>query len=507
MMLIGTNISIVRRYSYEWAFTDFFKRSEEWLNTSEAPFGGSKDSDGWITALGASPNNVAHAIVAIDLSTHWPAGDYTVAYDGTGTINFASGQGTYTHPTLTITTPGNGGIWLELTATNASPNHLRNIRIYRPGGICSSDPFTHVTGAGSCSGDYVAYSAGTVRYSPEFLASIKNYACIRFMDFQMTNDQLISTWANRPLTTDYTWGVDDGVPVEVIVELCNQLNINPWFCMPHQATDDYVTQFATYVKDNLNSNLSVRVEYSNECWNSIFDQYAYCVTQAGVRGIPGSGDPQKARRFYSVRAVEIFALWYTAWAGATSRVIRVLGVQSDNTAVITDVMGYLNAYLSADEMATAPYLYGAGADLNALFADMNSEMTGTTFPAVEYDKSQADVYSVDLVCYEGGQHLTGASSVFDQAQKDSRMGTLYDGYLAGLQSRGVSLFCHFNNCDFPYGANGRWGAQEWLGDVGQRPKYDSLQNFIEAQSGGAIALDSGGKRGARMIGLVPQGYR
>ncbi len=58
-----------------------------------------------------------------------------------------------------------------------------------------------------------------------------------------------------------------GMPVEVMVKLANKLNVDPWFCLPHLCTDDYVTQFATYVRDHLNSNLVAYYELSNEVWN------------------------------------------------------------------------------------------------------------------------------------------------------------------------------------------------------------------------------------------------
>ena len=35
-----------------------------------------------------------------------------------------------------------------------------------------------------------------------------------------------------------------GVPLEVMALLVNKLGADPWFCMPHTATDDYVRGFA-----------------------------------------------------------------------------------------------------------------------------------------------------------------------------------------------------------------------------------------------------------------------
>lgn len=47
-----------------------------------------------------------------------------------------------------------------------------------------------------------------------------------------------------------------------------------------KADNDYVYNFATLLKDNLNDTLTVYVEYSNEVWNKVWPQYNYCVQDA-----------------------------------------------------------------------------------------------------------------------------------------------------------------------------------------------------------------------------------
>ena len=41
---------------------------------------------------------------------------------------------------------------------------------------------------------------------------------------------------------------DDGVALEYMIALCNELEADPWFCIPHTATDEYVREFAKQVK-------------------------------------------------------------------------------------------------------------------------------------------------------------------------------------------------------------------------------------------------------------------
>lgn len=62
-------------------------------------------------------------------------------------------------------------------------------------------------------------------------------------------------------------------------KLVNKLNVNPWINVPHMATDDYVQNLAAFLKENIDPKLVIHVEYSNECWNSMFA----CNNYAAVR--------------------------------------------------------------------------------------------------------------------------------------------------------------------------------------------------------------------------------
>lgn len=92
------------------------------------------------------------------------------------------------------------------------------------------------------------------------------------MDWMRTNGSQVTTWSSRPQPTYARFSTEKGVPAEIMVELANVSEKSPWFTMPHQATDDFVLNFATIVRDNLLPSLTVYVEYSNEVWNSAFSQ-------------------------------------------------------------------------------------------------------------------------------------------------------------------------------------------------------------------------------------------
>jgi hypothetical protein len=65
----------------------------------------------------------------------------------------------------------------------------------------------------------------------------------------------------------------------------------PWFCIPHAASDEWVTSFASLLLANLRPDLSVYIEYSNEVWNQGFPQYTHAAAmgqQLGLARLPRS---------------------------------------------------------------------------------------------------------------------------------------------------------------------------------------------------------------------------
>jgi hypothetical protein len=125
--------------------------------------------------------------------------------------------------------------------------------------------------------------------------------------------------------------------------------------MPHKADNNYIQQFATLVKSQLNPGLKVYIEHSNETWNNGFEQANYCQQQGLAAGL--SGDPYLAQvRWHSKRSVEIFDIWKTVFgAESNARLVRVLAAQHDNPWVGRQIMDYNNAFQKADALAVAPY--------------------------------------------------------------------------------------------------------------------------------------------------------
>jgi hypothetical protein len=263
---IGTNLAGIVSWGTQWAFVDVFKMSRAWIpqcNNCNWGEGGTLalTPDGWIAEL--APNQYATTIM-LDEINHFPQGEYVVLYDGEGVITFGLNTVTVLNEAagrMVILPNGNGAIYLEIRETNPA-NPLRNIRVLMP--------------------DF-ENTYQTQPFHPLFLERLQGFEVLRFMDWMQTNNSAVVTWQDRPQVTDLNY--ENGVPLEVMVQLANTLEVDAWFNMPHQASDDYVRNFATYVRDNLNPDLKVYIEYSNETWNSQFTQAQYVIEQGTALGL------------------------------------------------------------------------------------------------------------------------------------------------------------------------------------------------------------------------------
>jgi hypothetical protein len=137
-------------------------------------------------------------------------------------------------------------------------------------------------------GATVSYKPGDV-FTNESLDLVKKFSVVRFMDLLGTNGSNQQNWTDRKLPAD--WNQQAPLSYEYMIELCNQANVDCYLNIPMQASTDYVTKLAELFKYGsdgvnpytskqqnpvyhpLNSNLHLYIEYSNEVWNSGFQQF------------------------------------------------------------------------------------------------------------------------------------------------------------------------------------------------------------------------------------------
>ncbi|HNY26967.1 MAG TPA: hypothetical protein PKH31_06255 [Candidatus Sumerlaeota bacterium] len=465
---MGMNLSGPADYNNEQAFVNVFRLSRPWISQKEgSPWGGGPaldlDEHGWVKRLETGCS--AETILCTIAGGHYPSGRYTVLYDGEGKLT-ASNAGT-----VASQEPGRlaldvdakkESIFLKITETNPQ-NYIRNIRVLMPG----------------CETSYQ-----TEPFQSGFLKRWQGMACLRFMDWMQTNNSKIREWSARPRLEDATFS-EKGVPVEAMVDLCNRLKTDAWFCMPHQATDDYVRNFAQLVKDRLDPNLKVYIEYSNEVWNSMFQQCDYSIEKGKELGLGAPERPwEGGGMYYARRSVEIFKIW-TEVFGARDRLVRVLAWQAGNTWWMENILLSDPAIApQVDALGIAPYLgfsipengdgltaaVVSGWSLDQLFAHLNSTVLPVSLKAMQDTQGVAKKYGFRMVAYEGGQHLVGVAGgenneamthLFQTANADPRMGQLYDLYYKAWADTGGGLFCYFASVD-SWSKWGSWGIFQYM---------------------------------------------
>lgn len=159
-------------------------------------------------------------------------------------------------------------------------------------------------------------------------------------------------------------GTAFGFSVETMVDLSNQLNSHPWFCIPTCANDDFVRQFATYVRDHLNTGLVASFEYSNEVWNVGPGLTPTGVCQQRAQRLWGCLGTNGYNNYYGFRVGQIMSIISDIFAKQLNRINRVMSVfaaQPNSSQVVPRFQAPL-AKLSyvpvtlIDSIAIAPYL-------------------------------------------------------------------------------------------------------------------------------------------------------
>ncbi len=435
-----------------------------------------------------------------------PEGFYTVLYDGEGYIDYGNDASIYHRfpgkDIIQIKAGSDNQFSASLFIKRTNPrNHLRNIRILMPGGICRNNPFKRVRNANSCPrGQYMSFERHyhKIIFNPDYLNFMKDFKVIRFMNMSGITRNPIRYWQDRPTLSKATWGGEKegtrGAPIEIMVALANKLHADPWFSMPYLASDDYVRQFARYVRDHLRPGLKVYIEYANEVWNTQFaEQAQYIRNQGQTLGL----DPNRIKageKYYSQRSVEIFNIWETMFGGI-DRLVRVMSGWTSKDNMTKVILSHRNAYKKTDAFAIAPYVFGRydklrkARSVNQVFHILNDpNNTYSLNNVLSYIKKQANVtrrFGVDLIAYEGGQGLvipksregSLANRVIYAANRDQRMVQLYQKLLTGWKQAGGKTFVHFTAPQI-FQKYGTFGTKEYITQpVNKAPKYRALLGF------------------------------
>ena len=476
---MGMNLAGVADWSTEIIFVDAFKVSRPWISQKEgAQFGMGGDlavnERGWVTKL--NPQQFAEALIHVDIGEHYPGGKYVCLFDGEGEIEFSNAaqarpaaKGKYE----VNVEPGKGFIALRVRKTNPK-NPIKNIRLVK-----AEHERTYQSAP----------------FYPEFLKRYQGFKVIRFMDWLRTNNSKIEKWADRPRPDDSTQAGEKGVALEYCIQLANTLKADPWLCLPHKADDDYVRQFAKLVKDKLDKDRKVYVEWSNETWNTIFDQAKYCKDK-GMELKLSTNEYEAQLRYSAQRSLEVFKIFEEVLG--KDRLVRVLAAHGANPWTGTTEMDWKNAAKGADAIAIAPYFGNAFGDPKT--ADKVAEMSVDELlegckKMIADNKKMNATYAAEakkrglkLMTYESGQHLVGYAGaenneklmkLFHEANRHPKMKELYLEDLKNWQEIGGSTFCVFSSVG-RYTKWGSWGVMEYSDQKEDTaPKMMALREWMK----------------------------
>jgi hypothetical protein len=416
---------------------------------------------------------------ADSVTTAYRAGRYTLSWTGTATVsvlfqsNVSSGANS-----VSFDTDGNSNIFIDIS------------------GLAAESPITSMSMVKDTNA--ALHAAGEI-FNPEWLEIIKDAETIRFMDWQRTNGSETTSWADHTMGAE-TSNPKDGVNVSVMVALANKLQADPWFCMPHLADENYITQFATYVRDNLDPRLKAYIEYSNELWNTAFPQAQWLRTRVETEW--NASDPDGwfnlIQAYHAKKAVWMFDIWASVFGG-TSRLRRVVSGQADNSWVLARILNaekwlqyepsnYIDPATKADAAAITCYIgnnmVGNSTNRAELVAAIDDPEVDTAqfvldkMLDVNYSTSIPDNAAkwqackdviagkgLPMIAYEGGQHLIhsfGVSGITPEQTTSingfapdflvsEELATIYQELWDAWAAVSDGPFMQFNEC------SGDWG--------------------------------------------------
>lgn len=484
---LGMNFYSIVDWNRDLPFVDLMKTARPWIaqragldvwDTGEAL---AVDAKGYVTHL--EPGQRATTLMLTDLEGHYPAGDYVFLYEGKGTWEWRG------LAELVSATPGrqvvrvrtNGAPYVQLILTAVDPeNHPRNFRFIRPG---YEDRYTNNP------------------YATDFLERWGGVDTVRFMDWMRVNRTDQSEWANRP-TTDFRTFYTSGVALEWMIDLCNRTDSHAWFALPHLVTDEYMHEFARMVRERLAPHLVAYYEFSNEVWNTMFAQTRWA-QERGVEAGLAERPWEAGWLYYAEQSLRLFQILDEVYAGEANRYRRVVATQAANDYIGRRKLGHRNLADHADVLAIGPYLTFnvpiEGRDgrpgalevqewtLDQVFAHLEGAPLADSKRWMETYHALAEAHGLELVAYEGGQHLTALNEarnlprlvdLLADANRDPRMGDLYLRYFNHWSEvTGGNLFCHWTATG-AYGQHGYWGLLEWrTQDPETSPKYQALKQW------------------------------
>lgn len=532
---LGINVGSLGKLTSSIPFTDIFKISRGWFTSCEFDWQAGRaidpgctrktslnsqeqdqlqlDGNGWVRSLPTPQEAPIFTSVTSTwkLTEHFPLGRYVVLYDGEGVMKVTgdlrmAGQRPG-HIEFDLLSPKRN-LKLQITSTDPrrTGNYIRNIRI-----VPKKNERNYQR---------------TV-FNPDYIARIRPMHALRFMPWTNPRANEAVEWNQRVGIGAAHYTGAKGVPAERMIDLANAINATPFVSIPYKASDDYMKQYARMVKNRLRKNQKVYVEFSNEMWNTIFPGTTYAARKADQlwkfpykKEAAGKRRVLLASNWYAKRSVEMCRIWKQEFGGQRNRVRCMVGTlnsvpwvgqeivdcplwkEANGCGRYFDAFGvgpYFGDYIAKKEHRDTVRSWTRDADggKSRLFQEIlhggvvkNSPPGG----AMTHLKNQlyankkiADKYRLEMVAYEGGQHLIRYDpphtvkdpkvlNLFMSAQKDPRMRQAYQRYLETWAKSGGGLMMHFFGIGEPE-PKSFFGMLDHLKQP-STPKYQALMDYL-----------------------------
>ena len=290
-------------------------------------------------------------------------------------------------------------------------------------------------------------------FSAEYLESLAPYRVLRLHDWINTNTNREVEWSDRRTVAGYAGVSQQGAQWEQIIELANLAQRDIWITSPTWASNDYFAQLARLFSAELDPQLNIYLEYSNEVWNTVFEQTAYVEASGGA----------------AFQAARSEALWAAFSAEFESkRLHRVVAIRNGDAGRLAQLLDALNR--SPDVVAINAYV-GDGYLFDVETA-AGHWRRGLDDEVRKMDQVEGLLpEDVQLVAYEGGQHWRGNSAEFAEWTQSA---DLYREMLETFAPY-LDLFMHYTHSGVNSAENEQWGARR--GDGLADFKYRALKEF------------------------------
>ncbi len=504
---MGINLAGISDYSREIPFANAMKTARSWYTKGENDSNYTWDT-GYADSLAYDNNGYPTHIPQTFTSTplpqlvatvwdgmdSWPTGTYTLLWDGTGNFNL---WGAYSN----LVKVSSNRIEFEYTTT---PDALLQITM-----IASdiNDPVNNMRLL--LPGTESTYQ--TQPFNQDWLDELGAFGTLRFMDWGHTNnwgqvdpyswqEPTLVDWNERAGLDYYTYTGSKGVPYELMVDLINELEVDGWVCVPHRASNNYISNMADYFRDNVDSDRHIIVEYSNEIWNWIFGQAQW------LNEYPCNSGTAVWPECTVSTIQNTLDLWSASFSSEMDRISRVAPVQTGWLDVSERIV--YNLTPGSYDLISPTFYFSYDSNSESILDGLGSSATvadiayhtrlgmAGSLSYINNMKTISDSLNIPLAFYEGGQHMTpipfgsmpSYQTALEAIHRDTAMYNLYNEWFDDIRALNTTddpmLLMHFSFITPLSAQYGSWGILETMDQdltTLPAPKFEAVMENMGCQ--------------------------